>query len=119
MAVSKQYSLLARTAVERYSFSFNRFRSRKGSTRYAERSRPRKRTVRGGSAPLQADDRKNRPAYRAARPRVLREAHRRAQAQARRCRQAPLQAFAQPAASSEALLVVIAFTHDVTQYSPR
>ena len=49
-------------------------------------------------------DREDRPAHRTARPRVLRKADRRAQAQARRRGQAPLQAPAQPAAAAEAVL---------------
>ena len=44
------------------------------------------------------------PAHRAARPRVLREADRRAQAQARRRREAPSQAPAQPDAAAEDVL---------------
>src|SRR5881392_1087815 len=54
-----------------------------------------KRAVRSRHAALQADGRENRSSHRAAFPRVLREAHRRAQAQARGGGQAPSQAPAQ------------------------
>src|SRR5256712_11419810 len=60
--------------------------------------------VRGGDPPLQAHRGKDRPTHRAARPRVLRKAARRAQTQARRRRKAPPQASAQPDAAAEALL---------------
>src|SRR5487761_2196542 len=69
-----------------------------------QRSRPRKRTVRSRIAPIQAHDRKNRPADRASGARVLRKTHLRAQAQESCGGQAPLQAPAQPAVAAEALL---------------
>src|SRR5262249_19798137 len=75
---------------------------------HAQCSRTRKRALRSGAAPLQAHDRKNRPVDRAARPRVLREADRRAQAQARGGGQAALQAPAQSTTSAEAVLAVSA-----------
>ena len=66
--------------------------------------RPRKRALRGRASPLQAHHRKDRPSDRASRPRVLRKADRRAQAQEGRGREAPLQAPAQPAAAAQAVL---------------
>src|SRR5262245_22898212 len=72
--------------------------------RDANSTREGKRAVRGGDAPLQAHRGKNRPADRAPLPRVLREAHRRTQAQACRRREAPPQAPAQPDAAAEAVL---------------
>src|SRR5678809_1579055 len=63
-----------------------------------------KRAVRGGDAPLQAHRGEDRPPHRAPFPRVLRKAHRRAQAQAGRGREAAPQASAQPDASAEAVL---------------
>src|SRR6266576_1460730 len=76
----------------------------KGIVTDAQRSCPRKRAVRSSASPLQADDRENGPAHRASRPGVLRKADLRAQAQAGRGGQAPLQAPAQPTAAAEALL---------------
>src|SRR5687768_18085599 len=78
-----------------------------GPDSYAFCPRPRKRAVRGRPAPLQAHDRKNRPSDRAPRTRVLRKAHRRAQAQEGGRREAPLQAPAQPAAAAEAVLIPV------------
>src|SRR5688500_7286627 len=72
----------------------------------ANRTRQGKRAVRSGDAPLQAHRRENRAADRAALPGVLREADRRAQAQARCRREAPPQASAQPDAPRQALLAV-------------
>src|SRR5579862_8979438 len=63
-----------------------------------------KRAVRRGPAPLQAHHRKAGSSDRTARPRVLREAHCRTQAQEGRGRQASLQARSQHAAAQEALL---------------
>src|SRR5262245_44928177 len=71
---------------------------------YADCTRQGKRAVRSRDAPLQAHRGKDGPAHRAARPRVLREADRRAQAQACRRRKAPPQAPAQPDAAAEAVL---------------
>src|SRR4029079_15387337 len=65
-----------------------------------------KRAVRRRTAPLQARGREDRPPHRASRPRGLRKAHRRAQAQARCRRDAPLQAHARADAAPEALLSV-------------
>src|SRR2546423_3981678 len=73
------------------------------------------RAVRGGHAPFQAHRGEDRPAYRAARPRVLRKADRRAQTQARRRRKAPPQASAQPDAAAEALLASISLKQQITE----
>src|SRR4051812_8027090 len=85
--------------------TLNRFRA------YAHRSSQGKRALRRGPAPLQASRRENRPTYRASRSRVLREAHCRAQAQARRGGEAPLQAHARADAPAEALLKGWRSTH--------
>src|SRR5690242_1130254 len=79
---------------------------------HAGSSRPRKRAVRSGASPLQAHHRKNRSLDRAPRARVLRKADCGAQAQARGRREAPLQAPAQPATASEALLEPSAGSRD-------
>src|SRR5688572_12180626 len=63
-----------------------------------------KRAVRRRSPPLQACGREDRAPHRASRSRVLREADRRAQAQACRGGEAPLQAHARADAAAEALL---------------
>src|SRR3982751_5107110 len=85
--------------------TLNRFRA------YAHRSSQGKRALRRGPAPLQARRRENRPPHRASRSRVLREAHCRAQAQARRGGEAPLQAHARADAPAEALLKGWSSTH--------
>src|SRR5689334_4051561 len=77
----------------------------KGNRVHAQRPRPRKRALRGRTAPLQAHDRKDRAPDRASRPRVLRKADIRAQAQESSGDQAPLQAAPQPAVAAEALLI--------------
>src|SRR5437868_1783028 len=78
---------------------------------YAHRPSQGKRALRRGPAPLQASRRENRPPHRASRARVLREADRRAQAQARCGGEAPLQAHARPDAPAEALLKAPGSTH--------
>src|SRR5574340_1233192 len=77
---------------------------RKGFAFHDERTRTRKRALRSRPAALQAHDRENRPADRAAGARVLRKADLRAQAQEGRRDQAPLQASAQPAIAAQAVL---------------
>src|SRR5215831_3391419 len=80
------------------------FPASKPSATHAYRPSQGKRALRRGSPPLQARGRKDRAPHRASRPRVLREAHRRAQAQARRGREAPLQAHARADAAAQAVL---------------
>src|SRR4030095_6111783 len=65
---------------------------------------PRKRALRGRASSFQAHHRKDRAPDRIARPRVLRKADRRAQAQEGRRGEASLQAHPQPAAAAEAVL---------------
>src|SRR3954467_5349899 len=77
-----------------------------------------KRAVRSGHASLQAHRREDRSSHRAALPRVLREADRRAQAQACRRSEAPPPASAQPDAAAKAVLVVtprIALKQQITE----
>src|SRR5690606_41278044 len=70
-----------------------------------------KRALRRRASAFQAHDRENRAPDRVARPRVLREAYRRAQAQEGGRGEAPLQASAQPDAAQEEVLT--------GRYSPR
>src|SRR5579862_352907 len=72
---------------------------------YADRTSEGKRALRCGASPLQARRREDRAAHGTSCARVLREADRRAQAQACRGREAPLQAHARADAAAEALLV--------------
>src|SRR5215207_1192337 len=75
---------------------------------HAYRPSQRKRAVRRRASPLQAGRREDGPPHRAPCPRVLRKADRRAQAQACRGREAPLQAHARADAAAEAVLSSVA-----------
>src|SRR5258706_12774944 len=83
-----------------FSVSPNRFRS------FVDAYRPSqgKLALRRGASPFQARRRETRPPHGASRARVLREADRRAQAQARRRGEAPLQAHARADVAAQALL---------------
>src|SRR2546430_16664379 len=103
---------MPRISIGRFCYNSAPFRARGLD---ADSTRQGKRAVRGGDAPLQAHRGEDRPAHRAARPRVLREADRRAQTQARRRRKAPPQASAQPDAAAEALLASISLKQPITE----
>src|SRR6059058_5837965 len=103
---------MPRISIGRFCYNSAPFRARE---RDADSTRQGKRAVRGGHAPLQAHRGEDRPAHRAARPRVLRKADRRAQTQARRRRKAPPQASAQPDAAAEALLASISLKQQITE----
>src|SRR5256885_5066374 len=103
---------MPRISIGRFCYNSAPFRARGLD---ADSTRQGKRAVRGGDAPLQAHRGEDRPAHRAARPRVLREADRRAQTQARRRRKAPPQASAQPDAAAEALLASISLKQQITE----
>src|SRR5256714_9410295 len=103
---------MPRISIGRFCYNSAPFRARGLD---ADSTRQGKRAVRGGHAPLQAHRGEDRPAYRAARPRVLRKADRRAQTQARRRRKAPPQASAQPDAAAEALLASISLKQQITE----
>src|SRR5438132_9712202 len=82
---------MPRISIGRFCYNSAPFRARGLD---ADSTRQGKRAVRGGDAPLQAHRGEDRPAHRAARPRVLRKADRRAQTQARRRQKAQPQEFA-------------------------
>src|SRR3989442_925207 len=103
---------MPRIGIGRFFYNPAPFRA---GGRDADSTRQEKRAVRGGHAPLQAHRGEDRPAHRAARPRVLRKADRRAQTQARRRRKAPPQASAQPDAAAEALLASISLKQQITE----
>src|SRR5712691_1742413 len=101
---------MPRISIGRFCYNSAPFRARGLD---ADSTRQGKRAFRGGHAPLQAHRREDRPAHRAARPRVLRKADRRAQTQARRRRKAPPQASAQPDAAAEAVLKLAAVSSGI------
>src|SRR5256885_3304257 len=103
---------MPRISIGRFCYNSAPFRARGLD---ADSTRQGKRAVRGGDAPLQAHRGEDRPTHRAARPRVLRKADRRAQTQARRRRKAPPQASAQPDAAAEALLASISLKQQITE----
>src|SRR5712664_3537847 len=103
---------MPRISIGRFCYNSAPFRARGLD---ADSTRQGKRAVRGGHASLQAHRGEDRPAHRAARPRVLRKADRRAQTQARRRRKAPPQASAQPDAAAEAVLASIPLKQQITE----
>src|SRR5690242_9839318 len=101
--ISIQFTGLARSSFDCYTHGLRLTPVSKGNRSHAQCPRSRKRALRGRASPLQAHDRKDGPPDRASRPRVLRKADVRTQAEKGGRHQAPLQAAAQPAAAAEAL----------------